>query len=58
MTFTERLFRESGKMKCEKYIYDVQVHHFVICEISPEFEAYFFGIAQRMGRSFRALSGG
>ena len=32
--------------------------NYVYCTFDPAYEAYFYAIVQRMGRSMRAISGG
>lgn len=59
ITATEKTFRKSDGLHYEKYIYSPErIENYVLCTIDPQYEAYFLAIAQRAGRSLRALSGG
>jgi hypothetical protein len=59
VTYTTLLEKRDGVMSYERYIYAADgVMNYVLCTFDPAYEAYFYGIVQRMGRSMRAISGG
>lgn len=59
VTFATHFERRGSELYYDRYIYGADgVENFVYCTFSPEYEAYFYAIVQRMGRSMRALSGG
>lgn len=59
ITFATHFERRGSELYFDRYIYGADgVENFVYCTFSPVYEAYFYAIVQRMGRSMRALSGG
>lgn len=59
ITFATHFERRGSELYYDRYIYGADgVENFVYCTFSPAYEAYFYAIVQRMGRSMRALSGG
>jgi hypothetical protein len=57
--FTSKLERRPGELSYERYLYgDDGVDNYVLCTFDPKYEAYFYAIVDRMGRSMRAISGG
>jgi hypothetical protein len=59
ITFATHFERRGSELSYDRYIYGADgVENFVYCTFSPAYEAYFYAIVQRMGRSMRALSGG
>jgi ketosteroid isomerase-like protein len=51
--------RRDGELYFERYLYGADgVENFVYCTFDPAYEAYFYAIVERMGRSMRALGGG
>lgn len=59
VTTTTLLEKRDGVLHYERYIYAADgVMNYVLCTFDPTYEAYFYAIVQRMGRSMRAISGG
>lgn len=59
ITFATHFERRGSELYYDRYIYGADgVENFVYCTFSPAYEAYFYAIVQRMGRSMRALGGG
>lgn len=58
ITSTEEVTRSERGAHYQKTIYDVHVYNFVSCEAERDYADYFLTIAQRMGRSLRAIGGG
>ncbi|HEY4156626.1 MAG TPA: hypothetical protein VGM29_00960, partial [Polyangiaceae bacterium] len=59
ITFTEKTFRDAEGLHYERYIYaPEQIENYVLCKLDPRYEGYFMAIAQRAGRSMRAIGGG
>jgi hypothetical protein len=59
ITFTEKTFRDAEGLHYERYIYAPEnIENYVLCKLDPRYEAYFMAIAQRAGRSLRAIGGG
>lgn len=59
ITFTEKTFRDSEGLHYERHLYSPeQIENYVLCTLDPRYEGYFMAIAQRAGRSMRAISGG
>jgi len=57
--YTTLFEKRDGELYYERYIFaDDGVMNFVYCTFDPVYEAYFYAIVQRMGRSMRAISGG
>lgn len=51
--------RRDGELYYERYLYGADgVENFVYCTFDPAYEAYFYAIVERIGRSMRAISGG
>jgi hypothetical protein len=59
ITFTTRFEKRDHELYYERYIYGADgVMNDIYCTFSPAYEAYFYAILDRMGRSMRALGGG
>jgi hypothetical protein len=59
ISYTTLFERRGGELYYERYIYGTDgVMNYVYCTFDPAYEAYFYAIVQRMGRSMRALGGG
>jgi hypothetical protein len=59
LRFTEKTFRDAEGLHYERYIYAPEhIENYVLCKLDPRYEAYFMAIAQRAGRSMRAIGGG
>jgi hypothetical protein len=59
ISFTTLFERRADELYYERYIYGADgVMNYVYCTFDPTYEAYFYAIVQRMGRSMRAISGG
>jgi hypothetical protein len=59
VTTTTKLEKRDGVLHYERTIYAADgVMNYVLCTFDPTYEAYFYAIVQRMGRSMRAISGG